>query len=60
VDDGLNQYKGGKGLEAWKPPRKAYWCVYAKRWIGIKHYWDLSVTDAERLALKQMPGRCGR
>jgi hypothetical protein len=60
VDDGLNQSKGDKGPEAWKPPRKAYWCVYAKRWIGIKHYWDLSVTDAERSALKQMLGRCGR
>ena len=60
VDDALNQSKGDKGPEAWKPPRKAYWCVYAKRWIGIKHYWDLSVTDAERSALKQMLGRCGR
>jgi hypothetical protein len=60
VDDGLNQSKGDKGPEAWKPPRKAYWCVYAKRWIGIKHYWDLSVTDAERSALKRMLGRCGR
>jgi hypothetical protein len=60
VDDGLNQSKGDKGPEAWKPPRKAYWCVYAKRWIGIKHYWDLSVTGAERSALKQMLDRCGR
>jgi hypothetical protein len=60
VDDGLNQSKGDKGPEAWKPPRKAYWCVYAKRWIGIKHYWNLSVTGAERSALKQMLGRCGR
>jgi hypothetical protein len=60
VDDSLNQSKGDKGPEAWKPPRKAYWCVYAKRWIGVKHYWDLSVTGAERFALKQMLGRCGR
>jgi hypothetical protein len=60
VDDSLNQSKGDKGPEAWKPPRRAYWCVYAKRWIGIKHYWDLSVTGAERTALKQMLGRCGR
>jgi hypothetical protein len=60
VDDGLNQSKGDKGPEAWRPPRKAYWCVYAKRLIGIKHYWNLSVTGAERSALKQMLGRCGR
>jgi hypothetical protein len=60
VDDGLNQSKGDKGPEAWKPPRKAYWCVYAKRWIGIKHYWSLSVTGTERSALNQMLGTCGR
>jgi hypothetical protein len=60
VDDGLNQSKGDKGPEAWKPPRKAHRCVYAKRWIGIKHYWSLSVTGAERSALKQMLGTCGR
>jgi hypothetical protein len=60
VDDGLNQSKGDKGPEAWKPPRKAYWCVYAKKWIGIKHYWSLSVTGAERSALEQMLGTCGR
>lgn len=60
VDDGLNQSKGDKGPEAWKPPRKSYWCAYSKKWIGVKHYWDLSVTSAERAALKQMLGRCGR
>ncbi len=60
VDDGLNQSKGDKGPEAWKPPRGAYWCTYAKRWIGVKHYWKLSVTGAERSALKQMLGTCGR
>jgi hypothetical protein len=60
VDDGLNQSKGDKGPEAWKPPRKAYWCAYSRRWIGIKHAWDLSVTDAERSALEQMLGTCGR
>lgn len=60
VDDGLNQSKGDKGPEAWKPPRKAYWCTYARQWIGVKHYWDLSVTGAERSALKQMLDRCGR
>ena len=59
VDDGLNQSKGDKGPEAWKPPRKTYWCVYSKGWIGIKHYWKLSITSAEKSALKQMLGTCG-
>jgi hypothetical protein len=60
VDDGLNQSKGDKGPEAWKPPRRAYWCTYAKRWISVKHYWKLSITGAERSNLKQMLGTCGR
>jgi Protein of unknown function (DUF1524) len=59
VDDGLNQSKGDKGPEAWKPPREAHWCAYSKRWIGIKHYWKLSITSAEKPALEQMLGTCG-
>jgi hypothetical protein len=59
VDDGLNQSKGDKGPEAWKPPRMAYWCTYGRSWIGIKHYWELSVTSAEKSALDQMLGTCG-
>ncbi len=60
VDDGLNQSKGDKGPEAWKPPQQAYWCTYAKEWIDIKHLWDLSITSAEKIALQDMLGRCGR
>ena len=59
VDDGLNQSKGDKGPEAWKPPREAYWCTYSKEWIAIKHYWELSVTSAEKSALRQMLATCG-
>ena len=59
VDDGLNQSKGDKGPEAWKPPRKAHWCTYSKRWIGIKHFWKLSITSAENATLAQMLGTCG-
>ena len=59
VDDGLNQSKGDKGPEAWKPPMKEYWCVYSRKWIGVKHHWKLSVTRAERSALEQMLGTCG-
>ena len=59
VEDNANQAKGDKGPEAWKPPRGAYHCVYSKKWINIKHYWTLSVTRAEKSALKQMLSTCG-
>lgn len=58
VEDNANASKGDKGPEAWKPPRRAYHCAYSKRWIKIKHYWSLSVTSAEKSALKQMLSTC--
>ena len=58
VEDNANASKGDKGPEAWKPPRAAYHCVYSKKWINIKHYWALSVTRAEKSALKQMLSIC--
>lgn len=58
VDDGLNASKGDKGPEAWKPPRSAYHCTYARKWINIKYYWTLSVTSAEKTALKSMLSTC--
>ena len=59
VEDNANQAKGDKGPEAWKPPRGAYHCVYSKKWINIKYQWKLSVTRAEKSALKQMLSTCG-
>jgi hypothetical protein len=41
------------------PPRDAHHCAYSKKWINIKHYWALSVTCAEKSALKQMLSTCG-
>jgi len=58
VEDNANQEKGDKGPEAWKPPRAAYHCAYSKKWISVKHYWALSVTRAEKSALKQMLSTC--
>ncbi len=58
VEDNANASKGDKGPEAWKPPRTAYHCTYSKKWINVKHQWALSVTRAERSALKQMLSTC--
>jgi hypothetical protein len=59
VEDNANASKGDDGPEEWKPPRTAYHCAYSKKWINIKHYWTLSVTRAEKSALKQMLSTCG-
>jgi len=53
-----NRAKGDQDPSQWKPPNKAYWCEYAKRWIAVKHYWELFVTAAEKSALIEMLGSC--
>lgn len=58
VEDNLNASKGDKGPEAWKPPRTAYHCTYAAKWVNVKHYWKLSVTSAEKSALSGMLSTC--
>lgn len=39
--------------------RDAYHCAYSKKWINIKHHWTLTVSRAEKSALKQMLSTCG-
>ncbi|BDZ58037.1 uncharacterized protein DUF1524 [Barrientosiimonas humi] len=56
--DSLNQAKGDKGPEAWKPPLTASHCLYATRWTFTKQKYGLSVTSAEKSALTNMLGPC--
>jgi hypothetical protein len=58
ADDGANQTKGDKGPEAWLPPNTDYRCEYARRWIWIKHKWNLTVNAQERTTLQEMLQGC--
>ncbi|WP_209670951.1 HNH endonuclease family protein [Amycolatopsis magusensis] len=58
VTDNVNQEKGDKSPEDWKPPSTGYWCTYARMWVGVKHKWELTVNDAEKTALTDMLGSC--
>jgi len=53
-----NRSKGDQDPSQWKPPNYAYWCTYAERWIAVKVYWKLTVTQAEKIALGDMLGTC--
>jgi hypothetical protein len=53
-----NRSKGAKGPEYWRPPNVNYWCDYATNWARIKDIWDLSVTPAELVAVRDMLGDC--
>jgi hypothetical protein len=47
VSDNVNQSKGDRGPEEWKPPYTGDWCRYATDWATIKKNWLLTVTQAE-------------
>lgn len=53
-----NRAKGDQDPSQWKPPYRGYWCQYAQRWIAVKQYWRLTVTEAEKAALVDMLGTC--
>ncbi len=53
-----NRKKGSKGPEEWMPPDRSYWCEYATHWIKIKVAWDLTATERELAALKDMIATC--
>lgn len=53
-----NRSKGDQNPAEWTPPAHSYWCRYAQDWIAVKHYWKLSVTSAEKTALREMLETC--
>jgi hypothetical protein len=58
VTASANRSKGAKGPENWRPPDARYWCEYATDWARIKDSWNLSVTPAELVAIREMRGSC--
>jgi hypothetical protein len=57
VDGPTNASKGAGDPAAWRP-RKDYQCAYARRWIRVKHHYDLAVDTSEVRALEEMLGYC--
>ena len=53
-----NRKKGSRGPEDWEPPDQSYWCEYATHWIKIKVDWDLTATEPELVALREMIDTC--
>jgi hypothetical protein len=50
--------KGDQGLDTWKPPRRAAWCLHARWWVQVKRHWHLTVLRPERKALRRMVATC--
>jgi hypothetical protein len=58
VSASSNRAKGDQDPSQWKPPSRDAWCQYATDWIEVKHFWRLSVTSRERVALAEMLETC--
>jgi hypothetical protein len=58
VTDNVNQEKGDKSPDQWKPPLTSYWCTYAKMWVAVKYKFKLTINTAEKSSLTDMLGRC--
>uniref|UniRef100_A0AAU3GYZ2 HNH endonuclease family protein n=1 Tax=Streptomyces sp. NBC_01401 TaxID=2903854 RepID=A0AAU3GYZ2_9ACTN len=58
VTDNVNQSKGDKDPAEWLPSRTAYQCTYARAWVHVKHYYDLTVDSAEKTALQSVLNGC--
>lgn len=58
VTDNVNQEKGDKAPDQWKPPLVSSWCGYATDWIVVKAGYGLSITVPERTALSSMLDHC--
>ncbi|KAL1956893.1 hypothetical protein VTO42DRAFT_6741 [Malbranchea cinnamomea] len=58
VTDEVNQQKGDKGPEDWRPPLASYHCTYAQMWIKVKSVYDLTITSDEKAALEEMLDTC--
>jgi hypothetical protein len=53
-----NRTKGADGPSKYKPANEGYWCQYATDWVNISTQWQLSITQADHDALKEMLGKC--
>jgi hypothetical protein len=53
-----NRAKGDQDPSQWRPANRNFWCPYAQRWIQVKEYYHLTVTEREKASLGEMLGTC--
>ncbi|CAE6427150.1 unnamed protein product [Rhizoctonia solani] len=53
-----NRMKGDKDPSKWMPSNPAFRCTYIRAWIEVKHYYDLTVDEAEKKRLTKLIDNC--
>lgn len=56
-----NRRKSAKGPHEWMPPLESYGCDYLERWVAIKKFYKLKVSQKEKQFIKKYTiTKCGR
>ena len=58
VSTPIDQGKGDRRPDQWRPPLRSAWCGYAVDWIAVKTRWDLAFVASETDALHDMLDTC--
>jgi hypothetical protein len=58
VDASANRAKGDKDAAAWLPPNASYQCTYVAKQVQVKSKYSLTVTPAEKAAMKKVLVTC--
>ena len=58
VTAGANRSKGDRDPAKWLPPNEAYRCDYVRDWVVYKFIWDLSMDEAEEVAVRGVLHGC--
>jgi hypothetical protein len=58
VTDNVNQSKSDQDPATWQPPLSSFRCTYARAWIQVKWFYNLTVDSAEKSALNGMLATC--
>lgn len=54
VEDNINQEKGDKAPDEWRPPHRDFWGEYARKWRVVKKKYGLTISASEEKALIEM------
>ena len=57
VSASSNRAKGDDDPAEWLP-QASYQCTYARAWVQVKNYYDLTVDSAEKSALSSILSGC--